>query len=126
VEFVPDLSNEVTALHWLHRFLAALAGVVVIGVSLRVMRHKLQMPVASKLAHAAAGLYVVELLVGAANVWTQSNAALNATLVAIHLALGALVWAALVGVAVVAHPAVRRLEGEVVHLGRPALEGGSP
>jgi heme A synthase len=71
--------------------------------------------------HAALGLFAVEILIGALNVWTD----LNAAAVTAHLLTGALIWSSLVAVAVSSHPALQRVAGEetVVSV-RPALEGG--
>ncbi len=125
-ELVPDLGSQVTALHWLHRLLAALVGVIVIVVALRLTRRKHDMPTVARLAYLVAGLYTAELLVGAGNVWTQSNQALNSAFVTLHLAMAALVWAGLVAIAVIAHPGLRHTAAEhVVHGRRPVLETGS-
>lgn len=104
---VPDLSFEPAAIHFLHRVLAALVAVVVAGVSFSVIRRKRELRLEAKLAHSAAGLYLVEILIGAFNAWTE----LNPFVVTAHLAAGSLVWVALVGLAAVSHPAVATAPG---------------
>jgi heme A synthase len=119
---IPDLSVEITALHWFHRVLAAVVGVIVFAVGWSVIRQREDRPAAARLANAAVGLYALELLIGAANVWTQTNQALNSASITLHLALGALIWASLVGIAAVSHPGVRAAAA-VRGTTRPALEG---
>jgi heme a synthase len=119
---VPDLSVEITALHWFHRVLAAVVGVIVFVVGWGVIRQKGTRPVAARFAHVAVGLYAIELLIGAANVWTQSNQALNSASITLHLAVGALIWAGLVAIAAVTHPGLRA-PAAARRSTKPALEG---
>lgn len=119
---IPDLSVEITALHWFHRVLAAVVAVIVFVVGWDIIRQKRTRPTAARFARAAVGLYAVELLIGAANVWTQSNQALNSASITLHLALGALIWASLIAVAAVTHPGVRAPVA-ARSPARPALEG---
>ena len=117
---VPDLSFELAALHFLHRALALIVAVVVTVVGIRVLRRKQQFPVQARLMHTTMGLFAVEILIGAVNVWTN----LNAAAVTAHLLTGALIWASLVGVAVASHPALQHVVGEESMMSsRPALEG---
>jgi len=117
---IPDLGNELYAIHFAHRALAALVGVGVGLVTWRVIRRKGDMPGAGRLAHAVAGGFAVEVLIGAANIWTQ----LNAAVVTAHLLSGALIWAGLVGIAVEAHPNLARAtaEREPSRSGHPSYE----
>jgi heme A synthase len=93
---------------------------VVAVVGIRVLRLKEQLPLQAKLIHTAMGLFAIEILIGAINVWTD----LNAAAVTAHLLTGALIWTCLVGVAVTSHPALQRVAGEgAVVAARPALEG---
>jgi cytochrome c oxidase assembly protein subunit 15 len=118
---VPDLGVETFALHWLHRVLAGVVGVVVLVVALGVIRRKAEMPGAARMAHAAAGLFGVEVLIGAANLWTD----LNAVVVALHLTAGALVWASLAAMATLTHPSVRIAPARSVARSVPAMAEGS-
>jgi cytochrome c oxidase assembly protein subunit 15 len=97
---VPDLSVDVHAIHFAHRALAGIVGVVVFVVGARTIRRRKEFPLQAKLSHIAVGAYAVEVLIGALNVWTR----LNSASVTLHLAVGAVVWASLVGVAVVSRP----------------------
>jgi len=117
---VPDLSVDVYAIHFLHRALAAAVGVVLVLTAIPVMRRREELPLQAKLSGVVLGLYAVEVLVGALNVWTR----LNSASVTIHLALGALIWMNLVGVAVVSRS---ELAGEATQPrlhSEPALSGG--
>lgn len=97
---IPSLVAEEQQVHFFHRALAAVVGVIVVMTMVKITRRKSEQPLASKLAHAGAGLFAVEVLIGAANVWTD----LNAAAVSAHLAIGALIWASWVGAAVVSSP----------------------
>ena len=97
---LPDLAVTEHAIHFFHRALALIVGIVVFGVGVGVARRKAEMPTAARLANIAMGLFAVEVLIGAANVWTR----LNAAAVTAHLATGAAIWASLVAVAAVTHP----------------------
>lgn len=99
---IPDLANQVFAAHWIHRGLAAIVGIALFVYALPLVRRKREMPVAARLAHVALGVFVAEILIGAANVWTD----LNAGVVTLHLLAGALIWGAVVAVALVTRPAL--------------------
>ena len=105
-ELVPDLGVEQFALHWFHRVLAGIVGVVVFAVAWSVIRRGDEMPGARRYAHAAAGLFGFEIFVGALNLWTD----LNALVVALHLTTGALIWASFAAMATLTHPSVRTSE----------------
>ena len=97
---VPDLEVQGQAVHFIHRVLAALVGVVVVRAAWLASRSKQRAPLASRLTHAAAGLFIVEVLVGATNVFTGGNEAS----VTAHLALGAAIWGLLVSSSIVTRP----------------------
>ena len=99
---IPGLDTKAEVVHFIHRALAAIVGIVVFVVAMRVMKRKHEFRDAARLAHVAAGLFAVEVMIGAANVWTG----LNAAFVTMHLALGAAIWATLVGMAAVTSPAL--------------------
>ncbi len=103
-QLVPDLGVETFALHWLHRVLAGLVGIVVFAVAWTVIKRRREMPAAARFAHAAAGLFGFEVFVGALNLWTD----LNALVVALHLTTGALIWASFAAMVTLTHPSVRR------------------
>lgn len=107
-EPVPDLGRQAAAIHFFHRLVAALVGVIVLVVAVRVIKRKTEMPVAARLAHAAAGLFAMEVLIGAVNVWSG----LNSAAVTAHLAIGAAIWGTLVGMAAVTSPGLVRAAEE--------------
>ena len=99
---VPDLGSQAQAIHFLHRALAAIVGIVLAVVAFKIIKRKKEMPIAARLAHIAAGLFLIEVLIGAINVWSG----LNSAAVTAHLAIGAAIWATFVGAAVVTSPAL--------------------
>lgn len=98
---IPSFAVDEQAIHFLHRALAAVVGVIVVWACFGVIRRKQELPAAARFAHIAVGLFAVEVLIGAANVWTE----LNAVFVTAHLAVGALIWTSLVGMSAAARPA---------------------
>lgn len=116
---VPDLGMELQALHFVHRALAAIVGIIVLWFGIRVIRRKATTPIAARFAHVALGLFAVEILIGAMNVWTE----LNSVVVTLHLATGAAIWASFVATAVVAHPVMARVTDESPR--RQALTAGA-
>ena len=118
-QLVPDLTNEIFLVHFLHRSLAILVGVLLITLAVGVLRRRRELRLAATLAHAALGLFSIEVLVGAANVWTD----LNPAVVTLHLIGGTLMWGSVVALAVISHPglAVAKSRGELRH-SAPALE----
>ena len=120
-KLVPDLGVETFALHWLHRVLAGIVGVVVFAVAWSVIRRAREMPGAARFAHAAAGLFGFEIFVGALNLWTD----LNALVVALHLTTGALIWASFAAMVTLTSPSVRTAPERAVGRPIPAVaEGG--
>ncbi|MDQ3646429.1 MAG: COX15/CtaA family protein [Actinomycetota bacterium] len=117
---IPDLGAGPDAIHFAHRALALVVGIIVFRLGLTVARRKAELPVQAKLAHAAMGLYSVEVALGAVNVWTE----LNAAAVSLHLLLGALIWGVLVGLAVSSHPGIARPATDRAAAPRAVLEPG--
>lgn len=105
---VPDLSVQLYALHFLHRALAAVVAVIVSVVCIRIIRRKDRFPFQAKLAHAALGLFALEILIGAGNVWTN----LNGAVVTLHLLTGALIFTCTAAIAIVSHPLIERAASE--------------
>jgi protoheme IX farnesyltransferase len=90
---LPAFSNdpEIAALqvnHWLHRVVAAFVGVVVAGAFLLVWRRARHEQALVALVGTAAALYAVQVIVGAVQIFTT----LAPWAVALHLAVGALIW----------------------------------
>jgi cytochrome c oxidase assembly protein subunit 15 len=117
---LPDLALRANALHFLHRILAALTGVVVGATAWGLIRRKSTLALQARLAQVAMGTFAVEVIVGALAVWTR----LNAIAVTAHLFLGTLVWASLVAIVVVSRPPITEEATATTSVPRssPALE----
>ena len=95
--------TEVTAAHVLHRWVAVVVGFIVVATALVAWRTQRAHPAVVRLAIAAGILYPVQAVVGGLQVltrlaeWTQI----------LHLALGAVIWALLVGLTVTSYYAAR-------------------
>jgi protoheme IX farnesyltransferase len=100
---VPTLGGAAT-LMFVHRVLAAIVLVLVVWVAIRARTRADRSPALVALSTAAIGLLGAQILVGAANVWSE----LSAAAVTAHVALSALVWSSLVALATVS----RRLAEE--------------
>jgi protoheme IX farnesyltransferase len=91
---VPPLT-DVTAVHVLHRWAAIVVGLIVALVAVVAWRAQRDRPVLVRLAFLAAILFPIQAIIGGAQVltrlaeWTQT----------LHVALGALIWAAAAGLA---------------------------
>ena len=105
---IPDLSVDLYAIHFLHRALAAIVGVIVAATILPVVRGRTASTLQTRLAFTAGGLYLLQVVIGAANVWTK----LSSGFVTAHLLAGALIWASLFGLAASARPGTARVEAE--------------
>ena len=93
---VPTLGGAATPM-FVHRILAAAVFLLVLweAIRARTMTHRSKDLVV--MTTAAVGLYIAQILIGAANVWTElSTAAVTA-----HVAVSALIWGVLVAVATV-------------------------
>ena len=120
---VPDLSFQPAALHFLHRVLAAIVGVFLAAVTLSVLRRRAELPVAARYARLALGLFVLQIFVGAGNIWTYPGR-VNELLVTLHLLVAALIWGSVVALAIVTSPAVSVRRAEAGTARRPAYEAG--
>jgi len=114
-QLIPNLAIEENAIHFFHRALAAIVGLILVATLLPVLRNKEANRAAARTAHVALGLFAVEVMIGALNVWTE----LNAAAVTAHLIVGATIWASLVATTVVTSPRLR----ERARAGRPAAHG---
>jgi heme A synthase len=88
--------NSDVGLHYLHRLLAGLLGLLLLGLVYTAFEERRRQPVLLAGVVAAGALFVVQALVGAANIWTT----LADGVVVAHLSLAALLWC--IGVAVAA------------------------
>ena len=95
---VPPVT-DLTAAHVLHRWVAAVVGLIVVIIAVVARRTKRDHPILVRLATWAAGLYLLQVIVGGAQVltrlaeWTQT----------LHLALGATIWALMAALTVAAY-----------------------
>lgn len=100
--FFPELTSRYTWINIAHRA-AALFGAVTVIV---VLYHALRRPVsraAKRLASGSAAIIGAQVLLGAVYVWTDGSSWLSGA----HLAAATLLWAMMLGLAVVTHPASR-------------------
>jgi protoheme IX farnesyltransferase len=95
--------TEASSAHILHRWVAAIVGVIVAIVAVVAWRTQRDHPVIVRLSVAAAALYGVQVVVGGLQVLTR----LSAWSQTLHLALGAIVWTLLVGLAVTSYYTAR-------------------
>ena len=85
---VPTLGGAATAM-FLHRALAAIAMLVVLWTAIRARTDARRHPLTVRLSTTALLLFVAQVMVGAANVWTR----LRPWAVVAHVALSVLIWA---------------------------------
>jgi len=88
---LPDLSGT-KGLHFAHRVVALIVGILVAWFAVRVTRMKPRSKALLMFAHAAAGLYVVQAIVGGLQVITR----LDAVPVGFHVLLSGMIWSSLV------------------------------
>jgi len=92
---VPDLALTTARLQVLHRALAAVVAGVVFYTWWRARRDERRHPTVTRLAGYASGLVLVQVALGAANVWGR----LSALSVVPHLAVGSALWGVTVALA---------------------------
>ena len=114
---IPDLSIETHAIHFIHRVLAAITGIGLLVFGIGVLRRKAELPLQARLTHVALGCFALEILVGAANIWSR----LDPSFVTLHLALGTIIWASVAGIAIVSRPGFMEAAG-VARRALPAFE----
>jgi protoheme IX farnesyltransferase len=118
---VPTLGGAATAM-FLHRVLAAVALLLVLWTAIRTRNDVGRHATLTRLSTAALLLFVVQIMVGAANVWTR----LRPWAVVAHVALSVLIWATVVALATVAaRLATRRPRAEPDASERPRDERAS-
>jgi heme A synthase len=103
---VPSLASTPAALHFTHRVLAVAVGITVAALAVRAWRARRERPAVTRLALLAAGLFVVQVFIGAANVWSR----LAQPAVVAHVAVSSLIWGTLVATAAAARAASSRAE----------------
>jgi heme A synthase len=86
-ELVPSTDATSVQLVFMHRMLALLAGLAILALTIAALLSKAS-PSLKQLTLATLGVFAVQSIVGAANVWTQ----LADEVSAVHLALASLLW----------------------------------
>ena len=99
---VPPLT-DVTAAHILHRWVAAVVGLIVLAIAVVAWRTQRNRPTLVRLAVGSAVLFAIQIAIGGAQVLTR----LSAWTQTLHLALGAVIWAMLAGLAVSSYYSAR-------------------
>ncbi len=94
-ELIPDLSNRVVALHFGHRVAVLVVTVLLAGLAARVIRRD-RPAVEVRLVHGGLALFLVNIALGAAHVFTRVE---STGLVVAHLLVASLAWSALVAAA---------------------------
>jgi protoheme IX farnesyltransferase len=100
--------NDATTPHAIHRWAAVAVGILLAAVTQVVWRERERRPTVTRLVVVAATLYVAQAAIGGLQVLTD----LSVWSQVLHLALGAAIWALLVGAFLVSHYA-DRLEASV-------------
>jgi protoheme IX farnesyltransferase len=112
---VPTLGGAATAM-FLHRALAAIAMLFVLWTAIRARTDAGRHDTLVRLSTTALVLFIAQVIVGAANVWTR----LRPWAVVAHVALSVLIWATVVALATVAsRRVVRHPEAEAATGDRP-------
>jgi heme A synthase len=114
---VPNLSSLHPALHFTHRALALLVFVATAVFAATAWRARARRPAVARLAVVAAALFAAQILVGAAIVWSR----LAPAAVTAHVAVGGLLWGAVVAAAETARVTVP--VGADGQMGAPATQG---
>ena len=89
------MSGKLPAIHMAHRYVAVVAGVLVLATVVWTVRGRAVRPDLALAGAVAGALFLAQVVVGAVAVWSG----LPAELRALHLALATTVWAALAAVA---------------------------
>jgi heme A synthase len=100
---MPFGQSRLVDIHLTHRAFMYLASVLLISLIVVLLRRR----VAQRYALALAGLLVIQILVGALNVWLDEYE----WLIVLHLGLGTLLWATTLATALQVSPARERSPG---------------
>jgi heme A synthase len=102
-EFMPFGKARLVDIHLAHRAFMYLAAILVLSLVVVAIRRG----VLTRYAWGLAGLLVLQILVGALNVWLDEYE----LLIVLHLALGTLLWATTLGLTLQLSPARERAHG---------------
>ncbi len=124
--------TDVTSSQVLHRYVAAVVGLVVVATAIVAWRTQRAYPVVIRLAVWAAALFLFQSIVGALQIFSQKSAWSQI----LHVAFGASVWALALAAAVHAHYAARSAMSVAAaagdtdpaarDVGEPLRSGGAP
>jgi cytochrome c oxidase assembly protein subunit 15 len=89
---IPGIHGRGQALMFTHRILALVVGVAIALLLARAWQQRGRRSVVFRLSIVAAGLYLAQVLIGAANVWSR----LAQPAVVAHVTVSSLIWGALV------------------------------
>jgi len=95
--------TELTSAHVLHRWVAAVVGAIVVALAILAWRTQRDQPAIVRLAAGAAVLFAIQVVIGGLQVLTR----LSAWTQTLHLALGAVILATLVGLTVTSYYTAR-------------------
>jgi heme A synthase len=98
-DFMPFGTSRLVDIHLTHRAFMYLAVLLVVALAVAVLRRR-PGPDAAKLVWIALGLLGVQVVLGALNVWLDEYE----LLIVAHLAVGTLLWATVVGIALRLYP----------------------
>ena len=90
-EVIPSVGGSSVQVHYLHRVLAGLLGLTLGVLGWLAWRSRIETPFISRITTLALAVYAAQVLLGAANVWTQLAQEVSAA----HLGFGALLWSTL-------------------------------
>jgi heme A synthase len=116
---VPDHSATSVQVIYLHRVLALVVGAVLLALVFVAWRERSRAAGLLTLAACAAVLFGVQVIVGAANVWTEVADEVSTA----HLAFGTLLWVVLSMLNIRAHRLYERLPGRLRSTPRSSLAG---
>ncbi len=95
--------TDATSAHVLHRWVAGVVGLIVLALAVVAWRTQRDHPTLLRLSIGTAVLFAVQVVIGGAQVLTQ----LADWTVTLHLALGAVIWAMLIGLTVTSYYTAR-------------------
>jgi heme A synthase len=111
---VPVIDTVPAGVHFTHRALALVVGVLVVLVAVRAWRDRPSGDAVTILASVAALLVATQVLIGAANVWSR----LAPAAVVAHVAVASLTWGAVVATAVTARALPKAPVKDMEEMGR--------
>jgi heme A synthase len=90
--YVPGTGSALVDTHLIHRWLALISALAIGYLIYETRRWRSDHPLMLNLAYGLGAIMIIQILVGAANIWTQ----MNDVFAALHVALATLIWGMLV------------------------------